>query len=185
MDEKCVVRLSALTCESGKIFISIESGKFTSFPAFENVFRSKLKYWLQHFSFSFVHCFSMKSTAFLTIIMTINWIFEIISFYAETSSTIFDIINALQGVLIFLMFVCLPRPMKLIKHWWSDRGSFQVLRDSDSLAKPTNDIQMTSLCKQWWVCRKKATRMTDLNKQSHLMLALKNDGFGKFKSIDW
>jgi hypothetical protein len=88
----------------------------------------------------------MKSTAFLTIIMTINWIFEIISFYNETSSTLFDIINALQGVLIFLMFVCLPRPMKLIKRWWKDRGSFQVLDN-----KPSNsyDIQMTSLSKQW------------------------------------
>lgn len=98
--------------------------------------------------------FSMKSTTFLTIIMTINWIFEIISFYAETSSTLFDIINALQGVLIFLMFVCLPRPLKLIKLWWNDRGSFQVLRDVDIATKPTNDIQMTSLCKQWWVCKK-------------------------------
>src|SRR5690349_16208893 len=80
-----------------------------------------------HF-FSFLDC-SMKSTAFLTIIMTINWIFEIISFYAEASSTLFDIINALQGVLIFLMFVCLPRPLKLIREWWKDRGSFQVIPD--------------------------------------------------------
>lgn len=96
--------------------------------------------------------FSMKSTAFLTIIMTINWIFEIISFYAETSTTLFDIVNALQGVLIFLVFVCLPRPLQLIKHWWNDRGSFQVL--DGNYEKPSNDIQMTSLCKQWWVCRK-------------------------------
>lgn len=91
--------------------------------------------------------FSMISTAFLTIIMTINWIFEIISFYNETSATLFDIFNALQGVLIFLMFVCLPRPMNLIKSWWKDRGSFQVLSD-DSFVKSPNDIQMTSLCKQ-------------------------------------
>lgn len=89
----------------------------------------------------------MKSTAFLTIIMTINWIFEIISFYNETSSTLFDIVNALQGVLIFLMFVCLPRPMKLIQQWWKDRGSFQVLPD-DNFEKSPNEIQMTSLCKQ-------------------------------------
>lgn len=95
---------------------------------------------------SVIHHFSMKSTAFLTIIMTINWIFEIISFYAETSSTLFDIINALQGVLIFLMFVCLPRPLKLIGKWWNDRGSFQVL--DNNFEKPSNDIQMTALCKQ-------------------------------------
>jgi hypothetical protein len=84
----------------------------------------------------------MKSTAYLTLIMTVNWIFEIISFYNETSSTLFDIINALQGVFIFFIFVCLPRPMTLIKHWWKDRGSFQVLPD-----KHLNEIQMTSLVK--------------------------------------
>lgn len=93
----------------------------------------------------------MKSTAFLTIIMAVNWIFEIISFYAETSGTFFDIINALQGVLIFLVFVCLPRPLELIKqhlrHFWRDRGSFQVLPD-DALDTFPKDIQMTSLCKQ-------------------------------------
>lgn len=87
----------------------------------------------------------MKSTAFLTIIMTINWIFEIISFYNETSSTLFDIINALQGVLIFLMFVCMPRPLTLITRWWKDRGSFQVL---DNKPSNSNDIQMTSLCQE-------------------------------------
>jgi hypothetical protein len=84
----------------------------------------------------------MKSTGFLTLIMTINWIFEIISFYNETSSTLFDIINALQGVLIFLMFVCLPRPMKLIQQWWSDRGSFQVL-DADN----ENDVFVLAMNK--------------------------------------
>lgn len=76
--------------------------------------------------------------------MTINWIFEIISFYNETSSTMFDIINALQGVLIFLMFVCLPRPMKLIQAWYKDRGSFEVLPDND-LRGSHNKIQMTML----------------------------------------
>lgn len=100
---------------------------------------------------------SMKSTAFLTIIMTTNWIFEIISFYNETSSTLFDIINALQGVLIFLIFVCLPRPMKLVGKWWNDRGSFKVLATDDNFANSPNDIQMPSLCKQW-VFRKKRGR---------------------------
>lgn len=84
----------------------------------------------------------MKSTALLTLCMTVNWIFEIISFYNETSSTLFDIINALQGILIFLIFVCLPRPMQLIKHWWKDRGSFHVISE-----KSYNEIQMTSLKK--------------------------------------
>jgi len=81
----------------------------------------------------------MKSTAYLTIIMTINWIFEIISFYNETSFMFFDIMNALQGVWIFIMFVCLPRPMKLIKGWWKDRGSFKVLTTSEDVPMNTFD----------------------------------------------
>lgn len=116
----------------------------------------------------------MKSTAFLTIIMAINWIFEIISFYNETSSTFFDIINALQGVLIFLVFVCMPKPLALIRQWlrqwlrqwYKDRGSFEVGPESQALydeiqalpgknqaltdesTEKSPDIQMTSLCKQ-------------------------------------
>lgn len=86
---------------------------------------------------------SMKSTAYLTLIMTVNWIFEIISFYNDTTSTFFDIINALQGVFIFFIFLCLPRPLKMIKHWWRDRGSFQVIVEE----KPprSNDIQLNIL----------------------------------------
>lgn len=98
----------------------------------------------------------MKSTAFLTTIMTINWIFEIISFYVDAPSTMFDIVNALQGVFIFLMFVCTPRPLELIKRWWKDRGSFKVLDNNnqqDDRRRPRNDIQMTSLSKQGTWCR--------------------------------
>lgn len=104
--------------------------------------------------FTLPSSFSMKSTAYLTLIMTINWIFEIISFYNETSSTFFDIINALQGIFIFFMFICLPRPMKFIKYWWKDRGSILLDSSSDTRAKATttktqnnNEIQM-SLLKQ-------------------------------------
>lgn len=60
--------------------------------------------------------------------MTVNWVFEIITFYNDTSSTVFDVINALQGVIIFGMFVCLPHPMKLVRRWWKDRGSLQILK---------------------------------------------------------
>lgn len=62
--------------------------------------------------------------------MTINWIFEIISFYIETQLVIFDVLNALQGLTIFLIFVCLPRPLRLIKRWWKHRGSYEVPRNN-------------------------------------------------------
>lgn len=73
--------------------------------------------------------FSARSTAFLYIIMTINWIFEIISFYVhslDSSLVLFDILNALQGIVIFIIFVCLPKPMAVITRWWHDRGSLEL-----------------------------------------------------------
>lgn len=75
--------------------------------------------------------------------MTVNWLFEIISFYNDTSSTVFDVINALQGVIIFGMFICLPHPMKLVRRWWKDRGSLQI---SQIYADKNNsDTEMISL----------------------------------------
>lgn len=56
--------------------------------------------------------------------MAMNWVFEIISFYISSSASLelFDILNALQGIVIFIIFVSLPRPLHIIKHWWIDRG---------------------------------------------------------------
>lgn len=60
--------------------------------------------------------------------MAMNWLFEIISFYVSSSSSVelFDILNALQGIVIFIIFVSLPRPLHIIKHWWSDRGELNT-----------------------------------------------------------
>lgn len=61
--------------------------------------------------------------------MTINWVFEIISFYHHSTSeslVLFDILNALQGVVIFIIFVCLKHPLNIIKQWWMDRGSLDL-----------------------------------------------------------
>lgn len=66
--------------------------------------------------------------------MTINWIFEIISFYVHTLDgvlIIFDLLNALQGILIFIMFICLPHYYKIIINWWFDRGSLTVPTETE------------------------------------------------------
>lgn len=57
-----------------------------------------------------------------------NWVFEIISFYITSTTTVelFDILNALQGINIFIIFVSLPRPLHIIKRWWSDRGEWNT-----------------------------------------------------------
>lgn len=60
--------------------------------------------------------------------MAMNWLFEIISFYVSASASVelFDILNALQGIVIFIIFVSLPRPLHIIKHWWMDRGEWNT-----------------------------------------------------------
>lgn len=60
--------------------------------------------------------------------MAMNWVFEIVSFYVSTSASLelFDILNALQGIVIFIIFISLPRPLYIIKHWWIDRGEFNT-----------------------------------------------------------
>lgn len=75
--------------------------------------------------------------------MAINWIFEIISFYvqgSESSLVLFDIINALQGILIFLIFVYLPYPRNIIMKWWKDRGSLEIHEtELEVLKQPNNN----------------------------------------------
>lgn len=53
--------------------------------------------------------------------MCITWTSELISFFysnAQFSPIIFlDVINSLQGVFIFFLFVCLPRPFNIIANY--------------------------------------------------------------------
>lgn len=84
---------------------------------------------------TFILIFSAKSTAFLYTVMTLCTVFEIISFFAASlagTSTapsplaFFDILIALQGVVIFIIFVCLPVPKQIIQRWWISRGSLDL-----------------------------------------------------------
>lgn len=61
--------------------------------------------------------------------MAMNWVFEIASFYISSTASleIFDILNALQGIVIFIIFVSFPRPLHIIKHWWIDRGALNTI----------------------------------------------------------
>lgn len=67
--------------------------------------------------------------------MTLCTIFEMISFFATssagTSSTpsslaFFDILIALQGIVIFIIFVCFPVPKQIIQRWWIAKGSLDL-----------------------------------------------------------
>ena len=81
--------------------------------------------------------------------MAINWIFEIISFYvqtAEISFDIFDILNGLQGLVIFTIFVTLKKPFTIIKRWYKDSGSLDV-REAENEANRINETEMQPLRK--------------------------------------
>jgi hypothetical protein len=52
---------------------------------------------------------------------------ELITYFSGAGAiTLLDAFNSLQGVFIFFVFVCLPRPRKLIKKWWINRGSIDL-----------------------------------------------------------
>lgn len=38
----------------------------------------------------------------------------------------FDVLIALQGVFIFIIFICSPKPLKILKRWWVANGSLDV-----------------------------------------------------------
>lgn len=38
----------------------------------------------------------------------------------------FDIFIALEGLFIFIIFVCSPTPLREIKRWWVSKGSLDV-----------------------------------------------------------
>lgn len=93
-----------------------------------------------------LNCFFRRiSTNLLLGVMFLTWLCEIISFYFTTkhlSPILFlDIINALQGVFIFMLFVCLPRPFKLIKTYikeaYNDKASVDLTKKDTELADVT------------------------------------------------
>ena len=51
------------------------------------------------------------------------WIFEIIGGLSSESFYIFDILNMLQGFYIFVIYVCQPNVIKIIKDIINDRQS--------------------------------------------------------------
>lgn len=53
---------------------------------------------------------------------------------ADTISpfAIFDIFIALQGLFIFIIFVCSPKPLWMIKSWWISSGSLDLVAVTNS-----------------------------------------------------
>lgn len=52
----------------------------------------------------------------------------------------FDVLIALQGVFIFIIFVCLPKPLKIIKRWWIAKGTLDVAAFTELESLKTNNV---------------------------------------------
>lgn len=69
--------------------------------------------------------------------MSICMLIEMITSNANTATTpaeattmspfaFFDVLIALQGVFILIIFICSPKPMRIIRRWWVAGGSLDV-----------------------------------------------------------
>lgn len=76
-----------------------------------------------------------KSTCILLLIQSVCFIAEVISFYSSAGTSIFfELLNALQGFFILIMFIFLPNRWLIIQQWWSgDQGSFVVENSRNNL----------------------------------------------------
>lgn len=80
---------------------------------------------------------SAKNVAFLLGVISICRLIELITSHLNAAintdtDTIspfafFDVFIALQGVFIFIIFVCSPTPLYIIKRWWVSKGSLDVV----------------------------------------------------------
>lgn len=96
----------------------------------------------QSMFFSF-DSFRAKNVAFLFAIISVCRLIELITSHLNSAINVddantispfafFDIFIALQGVFIFIIFVCSPTPLWIIKRWWISSGSLDVVIVSNS-----------------------------------------------------
>lgn len=91
-----------------------------------------------------------KNVALLLAVVSICRFIEMITSQLNTSIgaddadtispfAIFDIFIALQGLFIFIIFVCSPKPLWMIKRWWISSGSLDVVAVNSELGVLTKD----------------------------------------------
>lgn len=77
---------------------------------------------------NYCFAFSARSTCFLFAIQSLCFMSELITFYTTNDSSIFfELLNALQGVFILVLFVMFPKPLMIIRQCWAgDQGSLVI-----------------------------------------------------------
>ncbi|XP_058464290.1 probable G-protein coupled receptor Mth-like 14 [Malaya genurostris] len=73
-----------------------------------------------------------KYTAMLFVVMAGVWSITIGTYYStRTIPILYDILFGLQGILIFIIFICLPRPFRTVKAWFQQKGICGCREDPD------------------------------------------------------
>lgn len=78
-----------------------------------------------------------QSVSFLFALMSICMCIEMVTSHINSSITtndatamspfaFFDVLIALQGVYLCIIFVCAPKPLRIIRRWWISNGSLDV-----------------------------------------------------------
>lgn len=101
-----------------------------------------------------VNCFCIsraESVAFLFAVMSICMLIELITSHLNEQTAVadgttmspfafFDVLIALQGVFIFVIFICSPKPLRIVKRWWVATGSLDVAALTELEALKENSI---------------------------------------------
>lgn len=75
-----------------------------------------------------------KYTALLFMVMSGVWVITIATYYTtRTIPILYDILFGLQGILIFIIFICLPRPFRTVKAWFQKRELCGCREDPDAI----------------------------------------------------
>lgn len=75
-----------------------------------------------------------KYTAMLFMVMAGVWVITIATYYTtRTIPILYDILFGLQGILIFIIFICLPRPFRTVKAWFQKRELCGCVEDPDAI----------------------------------------------------
>ncbi|XP_065077854.1 probable G-protein coupled receptor Mth-like 14 [Ochlerotatus camptorhynchus] len=75
-----------------------------------------------------------KYTALLFMVMSGVWTITIATYYStRTIPILYDILFGLQGILIFIIFICLPRPFRTVKAWFEKNKLCGCRQDPDAI----------------------------------------------------
>lgn len=86
-----------------------------------------------------------KYTTLLFLVMAGVWSITIATYYStRTIPILYDILFGLQGILIFIIFICLPKPFRTVKAWFQKHKFCGCEEDPDGITLRRNGHVVSS-----------------------------------------